>query len=348
MRVSLVDVDSRIVNLALAKLARYYRNDGHEVELNLHNEVKHIRPPRPDIIAVSVVFNRNKRVARNYKLYHGDTSVIVGGSAVSLEKTLGDDIEHLKPDYSIYDGKVCTNCGRTVKYCKCKADPVAGPVDYSIGYSTRGCRRDCYFCIVPEKEGDFRRYHHPRKFHNEDHDKIIFLDNNILFDKEWFMEVTDYVLESSLRVDFNQGLDIRLIDEEIAERLTELNRIRDRSWKFAFDKLEEEENVREGIAILREAGVDLRQRVLFYVYLHNEDYIESAKKRCYILREEGTNPYVMFNIDREKTQKIQDLIRWANNKWLFNKIDFDEYDNTYYAEARERTSAPLEDFTPYG
>ena len=52
--------------------------------------------------------------------------------------------------------------------------------------------------------------------------KITFLDNNILIDKEWFMEVTSWSTEKKLQIQFNQGLDIRLLDEKIARRLLEM------------------------------------------------------------------------------------------------------------------------------
>jgi radical SAM superfamily enzyme YgiQ (UPF0313 family) len=55
-----------------------------------------------------------------------------------LKKVLPDEIENLKPDYSLYPG-----------------------FDYSIGFSTRGCFRNCHFCVVPEKEGMFKKVNHP-------------------------------------------------------------------------------------------------------------------------------------------------------------------------------------------
>jgi hypothetical protein len=89
----------------------------------------------------------------------------------------------------------------------------------SIGFSSRGCVRHCDFCIVPEKEGHFRRAQHPQEWYNPALKKITFLDNNILSDKAWFMEITSWCMETKLEMWFNQGLDIRLIDEEIAKRL---------------------------------------------------------------------------------------------------------------------------------
>ncbi len=57
---------------------------------------------------------------------------------------------------------------------------------------------------------------------NEILDKIVFLDNNILLDRDWFFEVTDFCIEHNLKVWFTQGLDIRLLDELNAKRLSVL------------------------------------------------------------------------------------------------------------------------------
>lgn len=176
--------------------------------------------------------------------------------------------------------------------------------------------------MVPEKEGSFKINRHPKEFHNEGFSRIKLLDNNILFDKEWFFEVTDWILEKDLKVDFNQGLDIRLLDKEVAKRLAKLDVFP--TLKFAWDDPKIESQVREGIEVLRDVGVDLRHNVQFYVLTnfnttHREDLI-----RCRKLKKWGTNPFVMLYGEGDNfTRK---LARWANRKWLLWSFDFKEYD----------------------
>ena len=75
--------------------------------------------------------------------------------------------------------------------------------DYSIGFSSRGCIRTtttCPWCIVPIKEGRFRRVAHPSEWYNPAYSKIVLLDNNILADKAWFLQITDWCAEKNLNV----------------------------------------------------------------------------------------------------------------------------------------------------
>lgn len=73
-----------------------------------------------------------------------------------------------------------------------------------------------------------------------------------------------FIKENNLKVDFNQGLDVRLLDEKDAELL---NMIRPTIvWKFAFDSMKYREYVERGIQILKDAKVNIRQNVSFYVY----------------------------------------------------------------------------------
>jgi hypothetical protein len=185
MRVQLIDIDSKITNLALMKISAYYKSLGHEVGFDIVD---------PDLVYASVIFKKNKHLVDGLQFFYPDAKIIVGGSGYDLHSKLPDEIECMKPDYSLY--------------LEC---------DYSIGFSTRGCIRKCHFCIVPEKEGAFKRVQHPEEWYNPEFDKIMFLDNNILADKDWFFEVTNWCIEHDLKVWFTQGLDIRLLSVDIAE-----------------------------------------------------------------------------------------------------------------------------------
>ena len=121
----------------------------------------------------------------------------------------------MKPDYSLYPKN-----------------------NASIGFSSRGCFRKCYFCIVDQKEGKFRRTVHPEKWYNPAFKNITFLDNNILADKAWFLEITDWCISKDLKIWFTQGLDVRLVDIEIAKRLYEIRN--HRMLSFAWDNIKDE------------------------------------------------------------------------------------------------------------
>ena len=295
--VLLIDVDSTIPNLALMKLSTYYKAKGDNIGFNVEN---------PDIVYASVVFQQNKHKVDGLQFYYPDAEVHIGGSGYDLTSKLPDDIEYLQPDYSLY-----SEC------------------DYSIGYTTRGCIRNtttCPFCIVPIKEGKFKKVQHPSEWYNPSFEKIVFLDNNILADKEWFFSIVNWCNERKLAVWFTQGLDIRRMDEDVARTLLKMKVYR--GIFFAWDHIEDEAIIREKIQILKDVGFKkskLRNEVQFYVYVDSDEEYESGVYRCRELKKLGCNPFVMYNIKNKTTPRIQKLRRWGNKKQLFWQIDIDEY-----------------------
>lgn len=218
---------------------------------------------------------------------------------MDLHSQLPDYIEYIKPDYSIYP--------------EC---------DYDLGFTSRGCIRNCYFCVVPKKEGPFRTVQHPKYFHDPAHKKVMLLDNNILADKQWFMEVTDWIIENKLKLDINQGLDVRLIDKDIAERLAKIKRMN--KWRIAFDSMGVKQAVIDGVKLLKEAGVNVRSYLFCYVYVHDDSQFESALERCKILKELGVLAYIQLNQSVQHGPKTKVLRRWTQ-PWIFFKCSYEGY-----------------------
>ena len=325
-RIMLIDVDSTIPNLALMKISTYYKSKGDNVKLvklklkrrkdgTLKDGVKVDLSDKPDNVYISVIFKKNKQVVDDLVSQHPDITFDIGGSGYNLQKELSPEIEELKPDYTLYP-----------------------EFDYSMGFSSRGCFRKCGFCIVHEKEGAFRRTQHPSEWFDPKFRKITFFDNNILVDKEWFMEVTEWCTEKKLEVQFNQGLDIRLIDAEIAKRLLEMPK--HGMLNFAWDDIKTEQAVRKGIELLKQAGFTknkLRAKVQFYVYVASDDDYESGVYRCRELKKLSCNTYLMFNIVNQQTQRIIDLKRWSKGKAAFWGIDIADYNPQLCMSAKKRT-----------
>jgi hypothetical protein len=128
----LIDVDSKIPNLALMKISSYHKARGDNVVL-IHGAHVDLTDP-PDKIYDSIVFKKNKHALDYLFSTYPDLDIDIGGSGYDLKKELSAETEEMKPDYSLYP-----DC------------------DYSIGFSSRGCFRKCHFCVVPEKEGHFRQ-----------------------------------------------------------------------------------------------------------------------------------------------------------------------------------------------
>ena len=273
----LIDVDSIIPNLALMHISTWRKSLGIDTGFNISD---------PDEVWASIVYNKNRHLADGLKSIYPNARIDIGGSGYNLDKNLPEEVDLMMPDYSLYP--------------KC---------DYDLGFTSRGCARHCHFCIVPRKEGKFRRSQHPREFHIPNHKKIVLMDNNILLDTDWFFEVTDWILKCGLSVDFNQGLDIRLLSPDVAERLAKLTPIS--TWHFAFDSLNYRDSVERGIAMLRGAGVDVRHRAIFYVYLGSDSQFRDAYDRCMLLRNWGTSAFLMIDPTAKRTQRMTDLKRWC-------------------------------------
>jgi hypothetical protein len=294
LKILLIDVDSKIPNLALMKISTYYKAKGDEVGFNIRD---------PDIIYASIVFEKNKHNADGLRFLYPEAKIIIGGSGYDYSISLPNEIEYSTPDYTLYP--------------EC---------DYSIGFTTRGCFRKCSFCIVPQKEGAFKKVQHPNEWHNPDFKKIVFLDNNILADKKWFLEVVDWCIQKKLSVWFTQGLDIRLVDPEVAEKLLELKYFK--GLFFAWDHIEDEELIREKIQLLKDAGFTdskLKQLVQFYIYIDSDSEYESGVHRCRELKKLSCNAFVMFNIRNKSTKRIRQLQRWAIRKELYWSKDVSDY-----------------------
>ena len=290
MKSLLIDIDSIIPNLALMHISTWRKQEGYETGFNI---------TEPDEVWASCIFHKNKHLTDGLKFFYPNARIDIGGGGIDLKKNLPSYVDKLMPDYQLYP-----DC------------------DYDLGFSSRGCNRNCYFCVVPRKEGKFHINQHPSEFHDPNHKKIMLLDNNVLFDKDWFFEVTDWIIKNNLKVDFNQGLDIRLMDNDVAKRLAELRPID--NWHFAFDNIDYQDDVLKGIKILNNAGVNVRARANWYVYLHNDDQFDNALERCNILRKNNALAYIMVNRDAIRTQRMTDLKRWTRPQ-IFFTTDFEGY-----------------------
>jgi len=285
MKIKLIDVDSKIPNLALMKISAYHKKVGDQVGFNISD---------PDKIYVSIIFTKNYWKGNAIKKMFPNKEVIIGGSGYDLKIELDDYIEHIMPDYDLYPD-----------------------IDYSLGFTTRGCIRKCSFCIVPEKEGNIKTNCTIFEFWNIKHKHIVLLDNNILAEKDHFKLISKQLMDNDLSVDFNQGLDIRLIDDELAFILSELN-VKP-VYRFAWDNIKDEKKILNGIEILKNRGIN---HSLFYVLVGYNTSKEEDLYRLHKLKEWDQRPYVM----RYRTNRFyNDLSAWANQQKFFMSMTFDRF-----------------------
>ena len=277
MRVSLVDIDSKIPNLALHKIAIHHLDRGDTVSWNAFLEPFDKR-------YISCVFSAN----RNRAAQVAGNNCVIGGSGWDLITTLPEEIESIKPKIN-------------------------------LGFTTRGCIRNCEFCIVPQKEGKIRVVGDLLDLWDGYSKSVCVMDNNILAVPEHFNKVCRQARDNKIKVDFNQGLDHRLMNLDIAKTLKGLSHA---EYKFAFDHPSYKQNVEKTIELLKSVGIN---RCTWYVLVGFNTTFEQDLWRCNFLKKHNQNAFVQRYETCYHQTEYSLLARWANQHGIFHSYTFEEF-----------------------
>ena len=280
-----MDVDSHnFPNLCLMKLAAYHKAQG--------DQVAWWEPSgRYDMVYKSRVFTDT--YSKDTVAISNAEQVVQGGTGYGPGPDLPEAVEHICPDYSIY--------------------PQFSGTAY--GFLTRGCPRQCLFCIVSGKEG--RRSRHVADLSEfwKGQKEIKLLDPNLLAcpDHERLLV---QLAESRALVDFTQGLDIRLITPD---NMALLNKVRTKAVHFAWD------NPNEDLTGHFQRFLDLttiknfRKRKV-YVLTNFGSTHQQDLYRVNTLRAMGFDPYVMIYERPTAPPITRHLQRWVNCKQIFHTV----------------------------
>jgi hypothetical protein len=289
LKTGLIDVDGHnFPNLALMKISAWHKAQGHEVEWFFPMSGY-------DRVYVAKVFD----FTPDFETIINAETVIYGGTGYDLYNKLPVEIENTYPDYSLY-----------------------GIKDTAYGYLTRGCPRECAFCIVSKKEGRFsHKVADLKQFWNGQR-KIKLLDPNLLACKDR-TELLEQLIESGAWIDFTQGLDIRFMDYYIAEQI---KRMKVKMLHFAWDKMKDSEQIIKNLKIFKaQTNIDYR-KLTVYVLTNFDTTFEEDLYRIYTLKELGYDPYVMIYDKKNAPKRIRHLQRWVNNKIVFRTCEkFEDY-----------------------
>lgn len=299
MKIGLIDVDQhnktpKFPNIALMKISAWHKAQGHDVDWwrGLYYY---------DRVYMSKVFDGT--YTEDFPLCINAAEVVRGGTGYGLDNRLPDEIEHTYPDYSMYPTLT---------------------KDTAYGFLTRGCPRGCHFCIVSQKEGlrsekvaNLSEWWNGQK-------KIVLCDPNLLAYKD-HMELMQQLIDSKAWVDFNQGIDCRLLTEQ---NIKAINKIKLKEIHFAWDYMYEEKRVLRGLELYAKMAVRRPHGHFGTVYcLTNYDTsMEENLYRIYKLRDMGYDSYVMVYDKPHAPKEIKMLQRWCNNKIIFNSCKrFEDY-----------------------
>ena len=335
MKVGLIDPDfisenTRFPNLALMKLSSYYNN----APLINYDEVNNY-----DKIFISKVFTETKvpkNILEKKNVEYGGTGFYFDNATPLPEK-----IEHIKPNYSLY-----------IPLLKKKEEDLSKSKwkyhkDYSIGFTTRGCFRQCDFCINRNKKRVVK--HSPiNEFLDKDKKYITLLDDNILAFKGW-KEIIKKLISIGKPFNYEQGLDIRLMTEEKAKLLNEAKYKDD--YIFAFDDWEEKDIIIPKIKLWNKYRSDSDPKFYLLTAYKSKgiDDIVELFKRIKVLMKLDCLPYVIRYNNYEESDYRGMYIAiagWCNQPHIFKKMSLEEYalKRNEYTQCKDSFLRYLEDF----
>lgn len=263
MKVLLLNIDSKLPNIALNKIAMWHEQQGDKITWDIPLMLNQVNRAY-----ASCILTRNKVKIDNLLGLRPD--LIAGGTGYDLMVHLPFEIEDMKPK-----------------------------INY--GFTTRGCNRWCSFCLVCPSEGGFRITGDIYDFWDGKNRWVVCFDNNILIDIDHFDKICFQCQKEDISIDYNQGLDIRYLNRRVIEILNE-TKIRG-GVRFAFDFPALEETVRQKVALLRQYYnrkyiffyVLVGFNSTFEQDLHRLNVLRELDCRAYVMRHENTPKQRIYN-----------------------------------------------------
>lgn len=293
MNIGLIHCDGKLPNLALMRLSTHFKELGHSV--SLFRIPKEIPWLQMDEIYGSSIFGFS---AEKRERFNGMPNVHWGGTGVDKTSSLNSvairDWDMVAPDYSLYPD-----------------------YHYSLGFTQRGCRLSCKFCVVPIKEGKpkavgsieniWRGKPWPKK--------IVLLDNDFFGQPQdaWEARINE-LIAGKFRVSFCQGINIRQITPESAAAIAKVqyrdNEFSCRRLYTAWDNLGDEKVFKQGVAIMQDAGIPTKHLMVYMLIgFKNGETFDEIYYRFNEMVKLGCLPYPMvFDHSRKDLKAFQ---RWV-------------------------------------
>lgn len=334
--VAIIDADligrnkHKFPNLVCMKISSYYKNLGHTVVLKTdYNELDTF-----DKVFISKVFT-DTPIDINIL---NSSNVQYGGTGFFYDKAppLPYEVEHSKPDYHLYDDWVNKQIENGAKRNDYKYY-----LDYSIGFLTRGCFRQCEFCV--NKNYKKVNPHSPlEEFLDSSRKKICLLDDNFLGCKNWEKMLVQ-LQQTNKPFQFKQGLDERILNDRKCEFLFKSKY--DGDYIFAFDNIADYNLIESKLMLLRKYTNKVPKFYCFCAFDRNNKWdnkfwkqdLWDLWKRIELLMKYQCLPYIMrFNryIESPYRGTYINLAAWCNQPNAFKKKSYREF--VQYQQSRHK------------
>ena len=305
MTIGLIDVDGHhFPNLALMRISAWHKAKGDHVEWWLGDLFHYDRVYMSKIFSDAYTKDMPDPVNCD-EVIRGGTGYCIttvdGRERFDRSKntSLPEEVEHMFPGYSIYP-----------------------QYDFAVSMTSRGCPRGCGFCHVVAKEGRGAHKVADVKDFYAGQNRIEVLDPNITACQDKRDLFAQY-MKTGADVCFNQGLDIRLLDDD---DIADLNRMRIKKIHFAWDNPKEDLTKDFARYAARGRPKYYGKHGMVYVLTNYNSTIDEDLWRIYTLREHY-DPYVMIYDKTNAPQEIRHLQRWCNSKFIFKSCpNFYDYD----------------------
>lgn len=290
MKIGLIDVDGHnFPNIALMKIASWHRQQGDMVEWAMPIFGRYDRIYASKIFTFTPDFN---------PLEYTASEIVRGGTGYDIKSCLPDEIDrHTGLDYDLYP-----------------------QYPFSVQFYSRGCIRNCPFCLVHEKEGSIHSVE-PMQW-NQKAKWIEVLDNNFFANPNWRNAIADLKAQN-LPVKFH-GIDVRIMDEEQAAALNSLRLNGNVHIAWDLPQIDLTSQLKAITKYIKP------YKITCYVLIGFNSTRDQDIFRLRTLKKIGILPFVQpyrdFTNPTTVSQYEKDLARWANRAWLFNTIDFMDYE----------------------
>ena len=238
-----------------------------------------------------------------------------------------------------------------------KRSDLACYLDYSIGFMTRGCFRQCSFCVNRNYK-KVSRHSNTEEFLDNNRKYICLLDDNVLGCASW-KEIFQELNDTGKKFQFKQGMDERLLTKEKCEIILNSNYIGD--YIFAFDNIKDKEIIEKNLKLWNKSKEGKIRTTKFYVFCgfdredkYDENFwvqdIIDTFERIKILMEYGCLPYIMRHVNYENSPfrgMYINLATWCNKPNLYKKKSYREFCQAAQDRTKSKNCATMRYFKEF-